>query len=57
MAYPWVRGWLFVLTFSLWAIALVFRVANEEQSLKEHFGVAEWNKYASKRWRFVPFIY
>jgi len=57
IAYPFIRGWPYIITFTLWALGLVFRVVNEEQSLKEHFGEAEWNKYTSKRWRFVPFIY
>jgi len=57
MAYPWVRGWLFVLSFSLWAVALIMRVANEEESLKDHFGAAEWKKYVSTRWKFIPLVY
>jgi protein-S-isoprenylcysteine O-methyltransferase Ste14 len=36
--------------------ALVERVRNEEVMLSRYFG-AEWDMYASKRWRFLPFIY
>ncbi|KAG0359316.1 hypothetical protein BC939DRAFT_475319 [Gamsiella multidivaricata] len=36
--------------------ALVERVKNEEIMLSKHFG-KEWDVYASKRWRFIPFIY
>ncbi|KAK5797277.1 hypothetical protein F5H01DRAFT_315070 [Linnemannia elongata] len=32
------------------------RYKKEEMMLREHFG-KEWDEYASKRWRFVPFIY
>ncbi|KAF9150825.1 hypothetical protein BG015_007348 [Linnemannia schmuckeri] len=33
-----------------------YRVRNEEAMLKSHFG-KEWDAYASKRWRFIPFVY
>ncbi|KAK3804725.1 MAG: hypothetical protein JOS17DRAFT_725557 [Linnemannia elongata] len=33
-----------------------YRVRNEEAMLKSHFG-REWDVYASKRWRFIPFVY
>ncbi|KAF9538605.1 hypothetical protein EC957_006411 [Mortierella hygrophila] len=33
-----------------------YRVRNEEAMLKGHFG-REWDVYASKRWRFIPFVY
>ncbi|KAG0280720.1 hypothetical protein BGZ95_008998 [Linnemannia exigua] len=36
--------------------SIAFRVKNEEAMLKSHFG-KEWDVYASKRWRFIPFVY
>ncbi|KAG0347084.1 hypothetical protein BG004_000144 [Podila humilis] len=33
----------------------VFRVQGEEKMLLQHFG-SEWKDYASKRWRFIPFV-
>ncbi|KAF9912281.1 hypothetical protein EC991_000173 [Linnemannia zychae] len=48
--------------WAMFAYALVmiygiaFRVRNEERMLKSHFG-REWDVYASKRWRFIPFVY
>jgi protein-S-isoprenylcysteine O-methyltransferase Ste14 len=35
---------------------LAKRVKNEEEMLKDHFQ-RDWDVYASKRWRFIPFIY
>ncbi|KAF9936881.1 hypothetical protein BGZ67_001898 [Mortierella alpina] len=35
---------------------MVRRINNEEAMLKEHFG-AEWDAYARRRWRLVPFVY
>ncbi|KAG0259645.1 hypothetical protein BG011_002496 [Mortierella polycephala] len=49
----------------LWVTALytyfitsifVFRVPKEEEMLSRHFG-KEWDLYAAKRWRLIPFIY
>ncbi|KAI9235719.1 MAG: hypothetical protein BYD32DRAFT_346929, partial [Podila humilis] len=33
----------------------IFRVQGEEKMLYQHFG-SEWQEYASKRWRFIPFV-
>ncbi|KAF9314658.1 hypothetical protein BG003_003952 [Podila horticola] len=33
----------------------VFRVQGEEKMLYQHFG-SEWEEYAAKRWRFIPFV-
>ncbi|KAF9920797.1 hypothetical protein FBU30_009273 [Linnemannia zychae] len=33
----------------------VYRVQGEEKMLSQHFG-SEWKAYASKRWRFIPFV-
>ncbi|KAG0055509.1 hypothetical protein BGZ83_008385 [Gryganskiella cystojenkinii] len=50
-------GTLFVLFSAMSALwMLAKRVQNEEQMLKEHFG-KDWDEYASKRWRFIPFLY
>ncbi|KAF8924640.1 hypothetical protein BGZ47_003796 [Haplosporangium gracile] len=32
------------------------RYKKEEKMLREHFG-EEWDEYASKRWRFIPYVY
>lgn len=32
------------------------RHKGEEKMLREHFG-KEWNEYAAKRWRFIPYVY
>lgn len=32
------------------------RYEKEERMLRDHFG-KEWDEYASKRWRFIPFVY
>ncbi|KAG0355282.1 hypothetical protein BG005_005810 [Podila minutissima] len=32
------------------------RYKKEEMMLREHFG-EEWDEYASKRWRFIPYVY
>ncbi|KAG0359535.1 hypothetical protein BC939DRAFT_249741 [Gamsiella multidivaricata] len=33
----------------------VFRVQGEEKMLSQHFG-SEWTRYASERWRFIPYV-
>ncbi|KAG0228697.1 hypothetical protein B0O80DRAFT_503050 [Mortierella sp. GBAus27b] len=35
---------------------MVLRIKYEEAMLSEHFG-KEWDEYASKRWRLIPFLY
>ncbi|KAF9273741.1 hypothetical protein BGZ68_001246 [Mortierella alpina] len=45
-----------VVSFAVSTGALLYRIKNEEAMLKEHFG-AEWDVYASKRWRLIPFVY
>ncbi|KAG0016887.1 hypothetical protein BGZ81_011012 [Podila clonocystis] len=35
---------------------LMKRVETEEKMLRQHFG-RDWDVYASKRWRFIPFVY
>ncbi|KAF9926183.1 hypothetical protein FBU30_004184 [Linnemannia zychae] len=45
--------------FTYWWIvfySVAKRVKTEEKMLKDHFG-NEWDVYASKRWRFIPFVY
>ncbi|KAF9084238.1 hypothetical protein BGX29_008581 [Mortierella sp. GBA35] len=37
-------------------LGFAYRVCNEEAMLKSHFG-KDWDVYASKRWRFIPFVY
>ncbi|KAG0364101.1 hypothetical protein BC939DRAFT_501240 [Gamsiella multidivaricata] len=48
--------WLTAAYGGMWVSMLMTRVKNEEAALQEHFG-KEWDVYASKRWRFIPFIY
>jgi len=57
LGYPWINGWPFFIGMIAWAFTFYFRVANEENSLQEHFGSEAWKKYISVRWRFIPFIY
>lgn len=46
-----------MLTYGLMMVyGIAYRVRNEEAMLKNHFG-REWDVYASKRWRFIPFVY
>ncbi|KAF9967679.1 hypothetical protein BGZ70_008657 [Mortierella alpina] len=45
-----------ILYGSLKARMFMGRYKKEEKMLQEHFG-KEWDEYASKRWRFVPFVY
>ncbi|CAO3574577.1 unnamed protein product [Mortierella alpina] len=49
------RFWM-VAQFAISIGMMVRRINNEEAMLKEHFG-AEWDAYASKRWRLIPFLY
>ncbi|KAG0198627.1 hypothetical protein BGX28_007950 [Mortierella sp. GBA30] len=45
-----------VVSFAMMTLVIMRRVENEEAMLKEHFG-REWDVYASKRWRFIPYVY
>ncbi|KAG0220821.1 hypothetical protein BGX31_010508 [Mortierella sp. GBA43] len=48
--------WVAVGLWSLMTRLLVLRMKGEEVMLREHFG-KEWDEYASKRWRLIPFLY
>ncbi|CAO3563708.1 unnamed protein product [Mortierella alpina] len=48
--------WVAILYGSLKARMFLGRYKKEERMLQEHFG-KEWDEYASKRWRFVPFVF
>ncbi|KAG0037524.1 hypothetical protein BGZ82_002389 [Podila clonocystis] len=48
--------WITVVLTALSIRMLVLRVEAEEKMLKAYFG-REWDVYASKRWRIIPFIY
>ncbi|KAF9165235.1 hypothetical protein DFQ26_000393 [Actinomortierella ambigua] len=49
-------GELVTLGFLVACIGLtIYRVRGEEQMLKDHFK-SEFTAYASKRWRFIPFV-
>ena len=47
---------VFSMYFAISIRIMARRINNEEGMLKEHFG-AEWDAYASKRWRLIPFVY
>ncbi|KAF8925108.1 hypothetical protein BGZ52_007321 [Haplosporangium bisporale] len=48
--------WITVVASALTIRMLMRRVVTEEKMLKQHFG-RDWDEYASKRWRFIPFLY
>ncbi|KAG0092689.1 hypothetical protein BGZ93_011379 [Podila epicladia] len=48
--------WIMVMMSAFGIRILMCRVEAEEEMLKEHFG-RDWDEYASKRWRFIPFLY
>ncbi|KAG9066812.1 hypothetical protein KI688_012724 [Linnemannia hyalina] len=48
--------WMMLLYGLMMVGGTAYRVRNEEAMLKSHFG-REWDVYASKRWRFIPFVY
>ncbi|KAF9946304.1 hypothetical protein BGZ72_000458 [Mortierella alpina] len=45
-----------VIPFAMLIGVIMYRIMNEEASLKERFG-AEWDAYASKRKRLIPYVY
>lgn len=48
--------WIMVMMSAFGIRVLMYRVEAEEEMLKQHFG-RDWDEYASKRWRFIPFLY
>lgn len=48
--------WMMLTYGVIMVYGTAYRVRNEEAMLKSHFG-KEWDVYASKRWRFIPFVY
>ncbi|KAF9320633.1 hypothetical protein BG003_005382 [Podila horticola] len=48
--------WVTAVMSALGTRMLMRRVEVEEKMLKQHFG-RDWDEYASKRWRFIPFLY
>jgi protein-S-isoprenylcysteine O-methyltransferase Ste14 len=48
--------WVTVAGTALTIRMIMRRVVTEEKMLKQHFG-RDWDEYASKRWRFIPFLY
>jgi protein-S-isoprenylcysteine O-methyltransferase Ste14 len=48
--------WVAVGLWSLMTHIVLRRMKGEEVMLSEHFG-KEWDEYASKRWRLIPFLY
>ncbi|KAF9286501.1 hypothetical protein BGZ68_002869 [Mortierella alpina] len=45
-----------VVSFAMLIGVILYRIKNEEAKLKERFG-AEWDAYASKRRRLIPYVY
>ncbi|KAG0228698.1 hypothetical protein BGX31_006481 [Mortierella sp. GBA43] len=49
-------AWVAVASWALMTRVMILRLKSEEAMLSEHFG-KEWDVYASKRWRLIPFLY
>ncbi|KAI8346927.1 hypothetical protein B0O80DRAFT_503051 [Mortierella sp. GBAus27b] len=49
-------NWIALVVLSLFLRVVIIRIGLEEAMLKDHFG-KEWDEYASKRWRLIPFLY
>ncbi len=50
------RSWLALAVVALMTLVLVWRMRDEEELLAQAFGV-EWEAYAGRSWRLIPFVY
>lgn len=50
------RSWLALVFVAVLAMVLLWRIHDEEQLMQQAFG-AEWESYAKRSWRLMPFVY
>jgi protein-S-isoprenylcysteine O-methyltransferase Ste14 len=50
------HSWLALITLAFLAIVLLWRIHDEEIFMHREFG-GEWDTYAGKSWRLIPYIY
>jgi protein-S-isoprenylcysteine O-methyltransferase Ste14 len=50
------RSWLTLVLVAVLIGVLLWRIHDEEALMRQEFGV-EWQSYASRSWRLVPFVY
>lgn len=50
------RSWLALVLVAALTVVLVWRIQDEEALMRQQFG-AEWEAYAQRSWRLIPFAY
>jgi protein-S-isoprenylcysteine O-methyltransferase Ste14 len=50
------HAWLGVILVAVLTLVLLWRIQDEEMLLHQEFGT-EWDTYARKSWRLIPFVY
>ena len=50
------RSWIGLGLAGVTLVVLFWRIFDEESFMRQEFG-AEWEEYAKKRWRLIPFVY
>jgi protein-S-isoprenylcysteine O-methyltransferase Ste14 len=50
------RSWVGLVASFVFFIILIFRIRDEEVTMRKEFGV-EWDEYCERSWRLIPYIY
>jgi len=50
------RSWLALILVAILLVVLLWRIHDEEALMRQEFG-AEWDSYAKKSWRLIPYVY